>query len=108
MHRLQISLPDWQAQFLSDRATAEGISMAEVVRRLVAREAEARSEASSHAESVLDLAGSAEDLGPLLEGIPVSEAPERYLEPCTVDPFVSEVAEAQPGAPHDKVRGSKP
>lgn len=77
MHRLQISLPEWQAQFLAERARRDGMSIAEVMRRLVEREAEITAQA--RAESLWEIAGIAEDRGPLLEGVPVSEAPERYL-----------------------------
>lgn len=77
MHRLQISLPEWQAQFLAERARREGVSIAEVMRRLVEREAEITAHAT--AESLWEIAGIAEDRGPLLEGVPVSESPERYL-----------------------------
>ncbi len=38
MHRLQISLPKAQVHFLRERARQEGISAAEVIRRLLERE----------------------------------------------------------------------
>lgn len=41
MHRLQISLPKAQLRFLQERARREGISAAEVIRRLLEREEQA-------------------------------------------------------------------
>ena len=77
MHRLQISLPRWQARFLAERARRDGVSIAEWVRQLVRREsAEPRGDAR---ESFMRLAGIAEDRGPLLQGTPVSEDPDLYL-----------------------------
>lgn len=78
MHRLQISLPEWQAQYLADRAKREGVSIAELVRRLVERESKAATDRGS-ADALWQLAGMAEDRGPLIDGTPVSEAPELYL-----------------------------
>ncbi len=43
MHRLQISLPKAQVHFLRERARQEGISAAEVIRRLLEREEQAGS-----------------------------------------------------------------
>ncbi len=96
MHRLQLSLPTWQAQYLAERADREGVSMAEVVRRLIARAASPREGEPAEHETVLSLAGIAEDHGPLYDGIPVSEAPERYLESFAADDVASEVAEHVP------------
>lgn len=78
LHRLQVSLPRWQAQFLEERAEQEGVSMAEVVRRLVRAEAEARPSGKG-GESIWQIAGIAEDKSPLIDGAPVSERPELYL-----------------------------
>ncbi len=78
MHRLQISLPEWQAQYLAERARRDGVSIAAIIRRLVELESQAAADHSS-AEKLLELAGVAEDHGPLLDGIPVSESPELYL-----------------------------
>ena len=78
MHRLQISLPEWQAQFLTERARSAGVSIAEVVRRLVQREA-AILEKQGSPDSLLEIAGCAEDPAPLRDGVPVSEKPELYL-----------------------------
>jgi hypothetical protein len=73
MHRLQISLPHRQARFLEERARLDGVSMAEVVRRLIEREA------AGHVEGIWEIAGIAEDHGPQIEGVAVSENPELYL-----------------------------
>lgn len=86
MHRLQISLPEWQAQYLAERARHDGVSIAEIVRRLVRRESE-RMAAQGSADGLWALAGLAEDHGPLLDGVAVSENPERYLtDPPTRSP----------------------
>jgi hypothetical protein len=78
MHRLQISLPHEQARFLEERARLDGVSMAEVVRRLIRREAEA-AQSPGTVDGLWDIAGIAEDHGPLIEGVAVSESPELYL-----------------------------
>lgn len=78
MHRLQVSLPEWQAQYLSERARKDGVSIAEVIRRLVERESRTEAEEPS-ADSLWELAGLAEDRGPILNDTPVSENPELYL-----------------------------
>jgi hypothetical protein len=77
MNRLQISLPEWQVRFLAELAERDGVSMAEVVRRLIQREAAAA--APTGAETIWDVAGIAEDHGPLIQGTAVSERPELYL-----------------------------
>jgi hypothetical protein len=77
MSRLQVSLPEWQVRFLADLAEREGVSMAEIVRRLIQREAAAA--APTNAEAIWDVAGIAEDHGPLIQGMAVSERPELYL-----------------------------
>jgi hypothetical protein len=82
MHRLQISLPQWQVQFLTERARRDGVSVAEVVRQLV--EQEARVEPETQTEGLWAIAGLAEDHHPLLNGIPVSENPELYLTTATL------------------------
>jgi hypothetical protein len=78
MHRLQISLPAWQSQFLAERARRDGVSVAEVVRRLVEREAELGRNSRS-VDSIWEIAGIGEDSRSLIDGIPVSERPELYL-----------------------------
>jgi hypothetical protein len=78
MHRLQITLPEPQAEFLANRARTRGMSMAAVVRQLIQREIEAASEKRG-AASLWDIAGIAADHGTSIDEIPVSEAPELYL-----------------------------
>ena len=77
MNRLQISLPEWQVRFLTERAKRAGVSMAEIIRQLIQRDAEATS--SKTIESIWNIAGIAEDHNPLIGGIAVSERPELYL-----------------------------
>ena len=79
MHRLQISLPHWQVQFLTERARRDGVSIAEVIRQLVSREAEA-SRGERHVDSLWGIAGIAVDREPLVVGWAVSERPELYLD----------------------------
>ena len=78
MHRLQISLPQWQVQFLRERARRDGVSLAEVIRQMI--EDEADTSRGSNVDSLWDIAGIAEDHGPLIDDIAVSESPEKYLE----------------------------
>jgi len=78
MHRLQISLPESQTDFLAAQARKEGVSMAEVVRRLIQREVETAHHPAETA-SLWDIAGIAEDHAPLIQDVPVSENPELYL-----------------------------
>lgn len=78
LHRLQISLPHWQAQFLAERARRDKVSLAEVIRRMIQHEAEAGPTAGD-ADSLMALAGLAEDRGPLVGEAPVSERPDLYL-----------------------------
>ncbi len=79
MHRLQISLPEWQAQYLSEQARRHGVSVAEVVRRLVQRAAESTKPPAEAKASLWKIAGIAEDHGELIDETPVSENPELYL-----------------------------
>lgn len=83
MHRLQISLPHWQADFLAGRARQEGTSIAELVRRLVAREAEARSD-EEPATSMRKIIGMINDDKPLIRGTPISENVDLYLAEAEV------------------------
>jgi hypothetical protein len=83
MHRLQISLPQWEMQFLEERARRDGHSIAEVVRQLIQREATA---AQSGSDSVWEIAGIAADEGALIHDVPVSERPDLYLAAHTVPP----------------------
>jgi hypothetical protein len=87
MHRLQISLTEEQTEFLTRQAQRHRMSMAEVVRRLINREAEIAAKEDGTG-SIWDIAGIAEDQGPLIDGVPVSEKPEVYLSsslPSTED-----------------------
>jgi hypothetical protein len=77
MHRLQISLPHSQRRYLSDRARREGISIAELIRRLVQRESEVHTPRSKN--SLLEIVGIGKEPGSLINGIPVSEQPDLYL-----------------------------
>jgi hypothetical protein len=77
MHRLQISMPEEQVRFLSERARRDGVSIAEVIRRLVRREEEAVPRRS--ADSIWEIVGIAEDREPLINNIPVSERPDLYI-----------------------------
>jgi hypothetical protein len=78
MHRLQISLPRWQMQFLKERARRDGVSVAAVIRQMIEDEAEATGR--SNVDSLWEIAGIAEDHGPRIDGLSVSERPELYLE----------------------------
>jgi hypothetical protein len=78
LHRLQISLPRWQVQFLTERARRDKVSLAEVIRQMIQREANATPTQAS-VDSLMEIAGLAEDRAPLVEGIPVSERPDLYL-----------------------------
>lgn len=100
MHRLQVSLPPWQVQFLAERAEKEGVSIAEIIRRLIQNEAES-SLAQTSAESLWAIAGIAADRGPLLGDIPVSERPDLYLAASMVSPVGT-----KPGIPSRRVRKS--
>jgi len=77
MHRLQISLLQPQLHYLADRARREGISIAELIRRLVQRESEALTPRSKN--SLLEIVGIGKDPGALIDGIPVSEQPDLYI-----------------------------
>ena len=87
MHRLQISLPQWQVQFLSERARRERLSIAEVIRQLVQREAEIIPDQTDQ-DGLWKLAGIFADHGPLIGGIPVSERPDLYVAEA-IAPYVT-------------------
>lgn len=70
MHRLQISLPKSQVDFLAERARREGVSIAELLRRLVQSATTARSPGA--ADSLWNIAGIADDRAPLIDGLAVS------------------------------------
>ncbi len=77
MNRLQLSFREEQAVYLAKRAERDGISMAEVVRRLV--DAEAAAETPHDVDAIWDIVGLIDEDVPLVDGIPVSEAPDLYL-----------------------------
>ena len=77
MHRLQVCLPESQVQYLTHRARAEGVSIAELIRRLV--ETASKTTSGSSINSLWEIAGIGEDRDPLIDEIPVSEKPEMYL-----------------------------
>ena len=78
MHRMQISLSRSQIEFLAQRARREGVSIAEVVRRLVQREADAAL-APGGTDTLWTIAGIGEDPGTLRDSVAVSERPDLYL-----------------------------
>jgi hypothetical protein len=77
MHRLQISLPRSQVRYLADRARREGISMAELIRRLVRREAEMTPARAP--DSLWGIVGIGQEREPLIDNIPASEQPDLYI-----------------------------
>jgi len=79
MHRLQISLPRRQIEFLVRRARRDGISVAELIRRLVESEAQATQSAPVDPESALSFAAIVTDEGSLIAGQPVSANVDLYL-----------------------------
>lgn len=81
MHRLQISLPQWEMQFLEERARRDGHSIAEVVRQLIQREAAAT---PSGSDSLWEIVGIGVDQGELIRDVPVSERPDLYLAAHTL------------------------
>src|SRR5580692_7580087 len=78
MHRLQISLPTAQVDYLGERARRDGVSIAEVVRRLVERESKA-DRSGRATDSLWGIAGIAEERADVVPGIPVSERVDLYL-----------------------------
>jgi hypothetical protein len=77
MHRLQVCLPESQIQYLAHRARREGVSIAELIRRLV--DDASKSSAEQQTDSLWDIAGIGEERDPLINGTPVSERPELYI-----------------------------
>jgi hypothetical protein len=87
MHRLQISLPRPQFRYLVDQARREGVSMAEILRRLIRREAETRSLRT--VESYREIIGIGQEREPLIDNIPVSEQPDLYIAEQAAPDFAS-------------------
>ena len=86
MHRLQISLPKAQAHFLRERARREGISAAEVIRRLLEREEQAAQVITqADIDEALSFMGIGENKLPLIDGKAVSEYPDLYLAEIYAD-----------------------
>jgi Ribbon-helix-helix protein, copG family len=79
LHRLQISLPRRQMEFLVKRARREGVSVAELIRRLVDNEAQATELGPIDPDAALSFAGVVAEEGSLIEGQPVSENVDLYL-----------------------------
>jgi len=79
MHRLQISLPRRQIEFLVRRARRDGVSVAELIRRLVENEAQAAQSGPVDPEAALSFAAIVADEGSLIAGQPVSENVDLYL-----------------------------
>ena len=106
MHRLQISLPKAQAHFLRERARREGVSAAEVIRRLLEREEQSASAVTqADIDDALSFAGSGADTLPLVDGKPVSEYPDLYLIDLYADrhePAVSSVKAVRDRSSSDK------
>jgi hypothetical protein len=78
MHRLQISLPADQLDYLGARARRDGISIAELLRRMVERESKA-DRARRGAESLWSIAGIAAERDDAIGDTPVSERVDLYL-----------------------------
>ena len=77
MHRLQVCLPESQVQYLTHRARKEGVSIAELIRRLV--EDATKSSNQQGTDSLWAIAGIGKEHSPLIDGIPVSERPGIYI-----------------------------
>jgi hypothetical protein len=93
MHRLQISLPKAQVHFLRERARREGISAAEVIRRLLEREEQAALVITqADIDEALSFAGVGEDRMPLIDGKAVSEYPDLYLAEIYADSHESDAS----------------
>jgi len=71
MHRLQISIPNWQYQLLRQRARQTGQSIAGVIRELLEREAQALQDISS--DPIWQMVG-------IAQGSPPKDASERVDE----------------------------
>ena len=78
MHRLQISLPEGQVRYLRHLSQRDRVSIAEIIRRLVQNQVETANRVAEP-NRLYDIAGIAADPYPLIDGIAVSEWPERYL-----------------------------
>jgi ribbon-helix-helix CopG family protein len=104
MHRLQISLPRRQMEFLAARARREGVSVAELIRRMVENEAQATEIGPADLESALSFAGIVPDEGSLIEGQSVSENVDLYLVEASLPNRASNPKSARPQAPRRRPR----
>ena len=77
MHRLQISLPESQFRHLTERARREGISVAEIIRRLIHHDS--KTTAKHAIDSIWKIVGIAKETEPLIDDVPVSEQPDLYI-----------------------------
>jgi hypothetical protein len=95
MHRLQISLPRRQLEFLVRRARRDGVSVAELIRRLVENEAQASGSSPVDIEAALSFAGLVADEGALIDAQPVSENVDLYLAEASLPRLPSRPKPAQ-------------
>lgn len=79
MHRLQISLPTRQYDYLRARAERESASLAEIIRRLLEREEAENNFSEDDIDAALNFAGSVTEEAPLKGNLPVSENIDLYL-----------------------------
>lgn len=79
MHRLQISLPTRQYDYLRARAERESASLAEIIRQLLEREEAASNFSEDDIDAALSFAGSVTKEAPLKDNLPVSENIDLYL-----------------------------
>jgi hypothetical protein len=79
MHRLQISLPARQYDYLRARAERESASLAEIIRQLLEREEAANNFSEDDVNAALSFAGTVTDEKPLKDNVPVSENIDLYL-----------------------------
>ncbi len=70
MHRLQISLPEDQVHYLAERGRRENLSMAEIIRRLIAHVADAESPRPAAEPAVIAESRSAYRISPPLPPSP--------------------------------------
>jgi hypothetical protein len=104
MHRLQISLPRRQMEFLAARARREGVSVAELIRQMVENEAQATGIGPADLESALSFAGIIAEEGSLIDGQPVSENVDLYLVEAALPRRASNPKSARPLAPRRRPR----
>jgi Arc/MetJ-type ribon-helix-helix transcriptional regulator len=79
MRRLHVSLSQRQREFLDTQAQRTGVSVAEVVRQLVAREQQREASTPTTPESIWSIVGIGTEEGELIDQTPVSASPDLYL-----------------------------